>query len=150
MACGGAEHCSALQGRVGASSRFSAHAAAGRPRWSAACGSAIGDGGVGARRTIVVVYRKGELTRKAIDRNWPHQVALPTPISSLWEIQDFCRAAGLSLCQRTTGFYREVGREVIWYACFCFADRAHAGKFQARFGGEFVDPQDRPKWPGRR
>ena len=83
--------------------------------------------------------RKGELTRKAIDRDRPHQVALPTPIPHHRDMQDFCRAAGLSLCQRTTGFYRDVGREVIWYACFCFADRGHSENFQARFKGEFID-----------
>lgn len=50
------------------------------------------------------------------------------PISFLWEIQDFC-AECLSLCQRTTGFYREIGCEVIWYTCFCFAGRQEAEKF---------------------
>jgi hypothetical protein len=97
-----------------------------------------------------VVYRKGELTKAAIDRGWPRQVALATPIPHLGDLHDFCHAERLSLCQRTTGFYREVGCEVIWYACFCFADRADAEKFQARFGGEFVNPRDRPRWPGRR
>jgi hypothetical protein len=97
-----------------------------------------------------VVYRKGEVTKAAIDRDWPLQVALATPMPHVAQLRDFCRDAGLSLCQRTTGFYREVDREVIWYACFCFAGRAHAERFQARFGGEFIDPKDRPKWPGRR
>ena len=95
-----------------------------------------------------MVYRKGSLTKAAIDRGWPLQVALATPIPHLRDLHDFCR--GMSLCQRTTGFYRKVGCEVIWYACFCFADRGHAEQFQARFGGEFIDPRDRPKWPGRR
>jgi len=27
-------------------------------------------------------------------------------------------------------------------------ERAHAERLQARFGGEFIDPKDRPKWPG--
>jgi len=31
---------------------------------------------------------------------------------------------------------------------FCFAEREHAEKFRARFGGEFIDPKLRPKWPG--
>jgi hypothetical protein len=31
---------------------------------------------------------------------------------------------------------------------FCFADRAHAEQFRERFGGEFIDPMSRPKWPG--
>ena len=96
-----------------------------------------------------VVRRKGELTKAAIDRGWPHQVALATLIPHLGDWHDFCRDAGLSLCQRTTGFYRHVGA-VIWYACFCFADQVDAEQFQARFGGAFVDPRDRPRWPGRR
>lgn len=96
-----------------------------------------------------MVRRKGELTKRAIDRDWPHQVALATPIPHLRDIHDFCRDSRLSLCQRTTGFYRTVERETIWFACFCFADRAHAETFQARFGGEFVDPKERPRWPGR-
>ena len=33
---------------------------------------------------------------------------------------------------------------------FCFADRTHAEQFQDRFGGEFMDPKDRPRWPASR
>ena len=73
-----------------------------------------------------MVYRKGELTKAAIDRGWPHQVALPTPISFLWDIQDLRK--GLSLCQRTMAFYRDGVHD----ACFCFAERSDAQKFQAR------------------
>jgi hypothetical protein len=32
---------------------------------------------------------------------------------------------------------------------FCFADRELAEKFRERFGGELLDPKDRPKWPGK-
>jgi hypothetical protein len=49
-----------------------------------------------------------------IDRQWPHQVALPA------------------------------------FRFFCFADRAHAEQFYERFGGEFIEPKPRPKWPGSR
>jgi hypothetical protein len=31
---------------------------------------------------------------------------------------------------------------------FCFAERSHAEQFRDRFGGEFIDPKSRPKWPG--
>jgi hypothetical protein len=31
---------------------------------------------------------------------------------------------------------------------FCFAGRAHAEQLKARFGGESLDPEDRPKCPG--
>jgi hypothetical protein len=33
---------------------------------------------------------------------------------------------------------------------FCFAEREHAELFTGRFGGEFIDPKNRPKWPGAR
>jgi hypothetical protein len=42
-------------------------------------------------------------------------------------------------------FYRE-GQG---FNVFCFADRAHAERSE-RFGGEFIDPKDRPRWPGSR
>ena len=81
-----------------------------------------------------MVHRKGELTKAAVDRGWPHQLAFSPPIPHVAQLRDFCRDAGLSLCQRTTGFYREVGRKVIWYACFCFADRGHANCERRRTG----------------
>jgi hypothetical protein len=31
---------------------------------------------------------------------------------------------------------------------FRFAKREHAEQFCERFGGEFIDPKDRPNWPG--
>jgi hypothetical protein len=39
-------------------------------------------------------------------------------------------------------------RDDIDMTVFCFADRRHADQFQNRFGGEFIDPKNRPKWPG--
>ena len=33
---------------------------------------------------------------------------------------------------------------------FCFAEREHAEQFRERFGGEFIDPKNLPKWPGTR
>ena len=94
-----------------------------------------------------MVYRKGELSKGTIDREWPHQVALradrctgPNYVT----IHLFCEE--LSLCVRGHFFYRDgIGMNV-----FCFAKRAHADRFQQRFGGEFVDPKDRPRWPSPR
>jgi hypothetical protein len=31
---------------------------------------------------------------------------------------------------------------------FCFTRRERAEKFRDRFGGDFLVPKDRPKWPG--
>jgi hypothetical protein len=50
----------------------------------------------------------------------------------------------LSLCKRRHS-YRENDVDM---TVFCFAERADAEQFHARFGGEFLDPKDRPKWQG--
>jgi hypothetical protein len=92
-----------------------------------------------------VVYRKGELSKGATDRQWPHQVALPASHCSgrnYVTIRLFCES--LSLCPRTHSFRRH-DRDML---VFRFAEREHAEKFRDRFGGESIDPKDRPKWPG--
>jgi hypothetical protein len=92
-----------------------------------------------------VVYRKGELSKGTIDREWPHQVALRADRCTghnYVTIRLFCER--LSLCSRGHSFHRDS----IDMNVFCFAERAHAEKFQVRFGGEFIDPKSRPKWPG--
>ena len=94
-----------------------------------------------------MVYRKGELSKATIDREWPHQVALPASRCTgrnYVTIRLFCE--GLSLCPRGHSFRRDSIDMIV----FCFAERVHAEQFQARFGGEFIDPKDRPKWPSRR
>jgi hypothetical protein len=81
--------------------------------------------------------RKGELTRAAVNRGWPYQVALPAAACSgrLYpEKQEFCR--GLSLCPRGRSFRRD-DRD---YIVYCFSDPADAQAFHERFGGERVDP----------
>ena len=59
-------------------------------------------------------------------------------------IRLFCVDEGLSLCDRGHSFRRDDADMNV----FCFAEREDAEKFQRRFGGEFIDPKDRPKWPG--
>ena len=88
----------------------------------------------------MMVYRKGELSPAAIDRDWPHQVALPASASlngGYKAIHDFCK--NLSLCSR--------GHAVIhndeWFNVYCFSDSADAEKFMSRFGGEKFDPTQR-------
>jgi len=88
------------------------------------------------------VYRKGELSPAAVDRGWPHQVALPESASrggGYKTIHDFCKA--LSLCPRG----HSVCRDGEWFKIYCFADAADAEKFMARFGGEKFDPRRRGK-----
>jgi len=93
------------------------------------------------------VYRKGEHSKSTIDRDWPHQVALPAERcigGNYVTIRLFCE--GLSLCSRGHSFRRDD----IDMNVFCFALRTHAEQFRDRFGGEFIDPQSRPRWPGAR
>jgi hypothetical protein len=94
-----------------------------------------------------VVYRKGELSKGTIDRDWPHQVAIPAARclgGNYVTIRLFCE--GLSLCTRGHSFRREdVDMNV-----FCFAERSHAEQLQEHLGGEFIDSKSRPKWPGSR
>ena len=94
-----------------------------------------------------MVYRKGKLSKGTIDREWPHHVALAASRCSghnCITIRLFCE--GLSLCPRGHSFRRDDTDMIV----FCFAERAHAEQFQERFGGEFIDPKPRPKWPGSR
>ena len=55
----------------------------------------------------------------------------------------FCK--DLSLCDRGHTFRRDDQ----WFNVWCFAEEADALKFIARFGGEMIDPDDRPRWPGK-
>ena len=89
--------------------------------------------------------RKGELSPAMVDRDWPHQVAVPAQLClapNTAVIHEFCKE--LSLCPR--------GHSVMWqdrwYQVFCFKDPAHAACFLARFGGEPFDPKQRGR--GRR
>jgi len=94
-----------------------------------------------------VVYRKGELSKGTMDREYPHQVALPAARCSGGKyvtIRLCCD--GLSLCPRTHSYRRDDADVLV----FCFADRVHAEQFRDRFGGEMIDPKSRLKWPGVR
>lgn len=89
--------------------------------------------------------RKGELSRGEIDRQFPHQVALPSRATggkALTDVLDFGRHR--SMAPRRPCFVRDNEYWTVW----CFADRQDAEAFQQRFGGEFMAPADRPKWPG--
>ena len=87
-----------------------------------------------------MIYRKGELSPAAVDRGWPHQVALPESACTGANHKvhaDFCQ--DLSLCVRGHSVFRD-GR---WWRVFCFAEVEHAARFMVRFGGERFDPADR-------
>lgn len=89
--------------------------------------------------------RKGELSGKKIDAGWPHQVALPSSVT----VREFeiIRAfvSSLSVSPRGHSFFRD-GLD---YNVYCFADPEHAERFRARFGGEPMTPETRPRWPSK-
>lgn len=92
-----------------------------------------------------MVRRKGELSSAMIDHGWPHQVALEARLSMgdrYYTVHFFCN--DLSLCPRGHGFYRD-GKD---FNVYCFAEREHAERFQARFGGEFIEPNKRARRNG--
>lgn len=93
-----------------------------------------------------MVGRKGEITSKQIDRWWPHHVALLADITvgKAHDVaREFCK--DLSLAPRGHTFRQNDQ----WINVWCFSTQQDAEKFQARFGGEFLDPKDRPRWPGK-
>jgi len=86
--------------------------------------------------------RKGELTPGCINRDWPHQIALPADEckgGDYYRVHLFADA--LSVCSRGHSFLRDDR----WHQVFCFKLCEDAEKFQAKFGGEWFDPA----WRGR-
>lgn len=86
-----------------------------------------------------MVYRKGELQKSRIDREWPHQIALPAKdctVQNYHPVHNFCREAGLSLCERGHNIAESRALHIV----FCFADPDHARIFQEQFGGFKVEP----------
>jgi hypothetical protein len=89
----------------------------------------------------------GELSKAAIDSDWPHQIVLPADscTGKNYTIHHaFCKGLGLSLCVRGHLFRRD-NKD---FHAFCFAERRDAETFLSHFGGELIDPKKRPSWPG--
>jgi hypothetical protein len=89
--------------------------------------------------------RKGELTSSQLDREYPHQIALPADQctgDSGRGHREFC--ADLSLAPR----HHTVRREDRDYIVYCFADPTHATIFITKFGGEKFNPKDRGRGHG--
>ena len=86
-----------------------------------------------------MTYRKGEMTPKRVDREFPYQVELAIPeggLKNIRELDAFCRGRGFVVATRRIGKRRrERGSDAVRY---CFADPAHADAFLARFGGDRV------------
>ena len=82
--------------------------------------------------------RKGEMSKSAIDRGWPHQVAVRIldgqPVGHIRSDGPFS-----SLCDRG----HEVADGQYCYYIYCFADREQANRFRGIVAGEVFDPRDR-------
>jgi hypothetical protein len=90
-----------------------------------------------------MVRRKGELSSADIDQGWPYQVALEARLTMgdrYYTVHYFCD--DLSLCRLGQWF----SRDGVHFNVFCFAERAHADKFKAKFGGEYHDANKEPRW----
>ncbi len=90
--------------------------------------------------------RKGELSKYQLDSCWPYQVALraDVTIGKTHDVaREFCK--DLSLAPRGHTFRRNDE----WWNVWCFATELDAEKFRERFGGEMMDPADRPRWGGQ-
>jgi hypothetical protein len=85
--------------------------------------------------------RKGEITSKRIDHEYPHQIEIPIPSGMAWapgphDMHEFCRSRGIQYATRGIGkLRREQERDAVRY-CFRVADDAE--EFQAMYGGEHV------------
>jgi hypothetical protein len=81
-----------------------------------------------------VSRRKGEITARQTERDFPHLVELPLPPGGFRSTSDdmvaFHRERGIQT-RRGRG-RNEAGH---FFVTFCFADPAHADAFQDRFGG---------------
>ena len=86
--------------------------------------------------------RKGELSQRTIDLEWPHHVAVTAETcrgDGYITTHYFCE--GLSLCPRHR-YFRRNDRD---YVVFCFAEAAHAELFRQRFNGEVVTSRKRQR-----
>jgi hypothetical protein len=91
-----------------------------------------------------VTQRKGEFTKRRIDCDFPHQVAILIPegglLARLMAMHKFCDTRSISYKTRS-----DLRREPISdYVRFCFGDPAHADAFMAEFGGERITIEPSP------
>jgi hypothetical protein len=85
-----------------------------------------------------VTRRKGEVTKRRIDRDFPHQVAILIPVGGLvarqMAMHNFCDMR--SILYKTRSDLRH--EPISDYVRFCFGDPAHVDAFMAEFGGERI------------
>jgi hypothetical protein len=91
-----------------------------------------------------VVYRKGELSKATINREFPFQVAL----RAVGDREQYLRHNRIEAAEKEHGwrvsprgftlFYGDA-----WWYVHCFADKADAEMFVALFGGVWTGPSER-------
>ncbi|MGE8944076.1 hypothetical protein ACO2I3_19395 [Leptospira interrogans] len=89
--------------------------------------------------------RKGEITSAAIDRGWPHQVALAGTTVRANFVQIERRSRELGTAPRHHGYRRDHEDFIV----YCFADEDPADIFAQAYDGQRMDPDTRPRWPAR-
>ena len=93
-----------------------------------------------------MVYRKGELSKGTINRQWPH---LPFLSDSCTGAQWGSHSGVLQGHVALSGghfFYRDT----IGFNVYCFGEREHAEHFRSHFNGELITPEEQPRWPRKR
>lgn len=89
--------------------------------------------------------RKGELSPAAIDRTYPHQIAVPSLVvsGSFAALQAWLPERSAAPRRRSV-----VGPDDEWWTIFAFKAADDAADFKAQFGGIDYDPQgrDRTVW----
>lgn len=89
---------------------------------------------------------RGRPTPTVVDREWPHQIALPDDLCTAHNftlIREFCGKHGLDHWTRQVQAIWQNGKYEEW-RLHCFRDLAAAEAFRAYFGGiVFVPARDR-------
>lgn len=88
-----------------------------------------------------MTYRKGEMTSAQLNRDFPHQVALPADRCS-GKNHDLILLACANL--EVVPRHHSVRHNDSNYIAYCFADLQHADGFRAIFGGEKFNPKSAP------
>lgn len=88
-----------------------------------------------------MVYRKGEMTDRHVDRLWPHQVRILVPgrgLPRIMEMERWIRRYG----GHSRGEY-DKSTYPKHFSRWCFTSAEVADDFQREFGGERVDTAER-------